>query len=136
MTEARPAGDEHRTGDVELGCRVFGCAAPGDTARRHVPATIPSGTLMKKTHRHETQPGQDAAQQSSHRAARAGHGTPGADALWAGVVRGKVVTMMVSVAGDKMAPPIPWIARMVTICVPRSAPRRRPMLARVKRPCR
>ena len=75
---------------------------------------MPMGTLMKKIQRHETSP-----VRMPPRSAPAAPPAP-AEALQAPMALGsrgpwKVVTMIVSVAGDKIAPPTPWIARTVTI---------------------
>ena len=96
-----------------------------------VPATMPKGTLMKKTQRHDAQP----VRMPPKRPPTAPPAP--ATALQAPMALGsrgpwKVVTMIVSVAGERMAPPMPWIARIVIICVPVCATPA-PMLASVKR---
>ncbi len=96
-----------------------------------VPAMMPKGTLMKKTHRHEAHPVKIPPR-------RPPTAPPApATALQAPMALGrrgpwKVVTMMVKVAGERIAPPTPWIARMVIICVPVWATPA-PILARVNR---
>ena len=82
-----------------------------------MPAARPRGTLMKKTQRHDTQPVRippSSPPTAPPAPATALHAPMalGSRAPW------NVVTMMVSVAGERIAPPMPWMARIVTIWVP------------------
>ncbi len=92
---------------------------------------MPKGTLMKKTHRHDAYP-----VRIPPRSPPTAPPAP-ATALHAPIALGrrgpaKVVTMIVSVAGERMAPPTPCTARMAIICAPVCAAPA-PMLASVKR---
>ena len=92
---------------------------------------MPKGTLMKKTQRHDAQP----VRMPPRRPPTAPPAP--ATALQAPIALGSrgpwnVVTMIVSVAGERIAPPRPCIARIVIIWVPVCATPA-PMLASVKR---